>query len=64
MVMFGYFGDGNLYYNVQMFEGGDVKVFFVVFQVLINWIVYDNVYCYYGMISVEYGIGQLKIDDV
>jgi FAD/FMN-containing dehydrogenase len=60
LVNFGHLGDGNLHYNVQAPEGGDMKVFLREQEERVNDIVYQQVKKYDGSISAEHGIGALK----
>ena len=62
LVNFGHLGDGNLHYNVQAPEGGDVSAFLRDFEPAVNSIVYDAVTRYEGSISAEHGVGTLKRD--
>jgi FAD/FMN-containing dehydrogenase len=60
LVNFGHLGDGNLHYNVQAPEGGDMKAFLREQEERVNDIVYQQVKKYDGSISAEHGIGALK----
>ena len=62
LVNFGHLGDGNLHYNVQAPEGGDMPAFLRDFEPAVNSIVYDAVSRYEGSISAEHGVGTLKRD--
>ena len=62
LVNFGHLGDGNLHYNVQAPEGGDMPAFLRDFEPAVNSIVYDAVSRYQGSISAEHGVGTLKRD--
>ncbi len=62
LVNFGHLGDGNLHYNVQAPEGGDMPAFLRDFEPAVNAIVYDAVSRYEGSISAEHGVGTLKRD--
>jgi FAD/FMN-containing dehydrogenase len=60
LVNFGHLGDGNLHYNVQAPEGGDMKAFLAANEERVNTLVYDQVKRFDGSISAEHGIGMLK----
>jgi FAD/FMN-containing dehydrogenase len=62
LVNFGHLGDGNLHYNVQAPEGGDMPAFLREWEPKVNEIVYDSVHKFGGSISAEHGIGSLKVD--
>jgi len=62
LVNFGHLGDGNLHYNVQAPEGGDMKVFLQEQEERVNTLVYEQVKHFDGSISAEHGIGGLKVD--
>ena len=62
LVNFGHLGDGNLHYNVQAPEGGDMAVFLRDMEPKVNTIVYDAVTRYDGSISAEHGVGVMKRD--
>jgi FAD/FMN-containing dehydrogenase len=62
LVNFGHLGDGNLHYNVQAPEGGDMAAFLRDCEPLVNTIVYDAVTRYDGSISAEHGVGTLKLE--
>jgi FAD/FMN-containing dehydrogenase len=62
VVNFGHLGDGNLHYNVQPPEGGDVAAFLRAHEAAVNALVYDAVTAHGGSISAEHGIGALKRD--
>jgi FAD/FMN-containing dehydrogenase len=64
LVNFGHLGDGNLHYNVQCPEGGDVHSFLHDHEAQINKIVYDSVLAHGGSISAEHGVGSLKRDEL
>jgi len=61
LVNFGHLGDGNLHYNVQAPEGGDMKAFLAAHEEQVNTLVYDQVKRFDGSISAEHGIGGLKV---
>jgi FAD/FMN-containing dehydrogenase len=61
LVNFGHLGDGNLHYNVQAPEGGDMKAFLRDHEERVNTLVYDQVARFDGSISAEHGIGALKV---
>jgi FAD/FMN-containing dehydrogenase len=61
LVNFGHLGDGNLHYNVQAPEGGDMQAFLREQEERVNDIVYGQVKKYDGSISAEHGIGTLKV---
>jgi FAD/FMN-containing dehydrogenase len=61
LVNFGHLGDGNLHYNVQAPEGGDMKAFLRDHEEQVNTLVYDQVKRFEGSISAEHGIGALKV---
>ncbi|MFI4928154.1 MAG: FAD-binding oxidoreductase, partial [Burkholderiales bacterium] len=61
LVNFGHLGDGNLHYNVQAPEGGDMKAFLRDHEEQVNALVYDQVKRFDGSISAEHGIGALKV---
>jgi FAD/FMN-containing dehydrogenase len=61
LVNFGHLGDGNLHYNVQAPEGGDMKAFLREQEERVNDIVFDQVLRFGGSISAEHGIGTLKV---
>jgi FAD/FMN-containing dehydrogenase len=60
LVNFGHLGDGNLHYNVQAPEGGDMQAFLREQEERVNTLVYDQVQRFDGSISAEHGIGALK----
>jgi FAD/FMN-containing dehydrogenase len=60
LVNFGHLGDGNLHYNVQAPEGGDMTAFLREQEERVNTLVYDQVHRFGGSISAEHGIGELK----
>jgi FAD/FMN-containing dehydrogenase len=60
LVNFGHLGDGNLHYNVQAPEGGDMKAFLEAQEEKVNTLVFDQVKRFDGSISAEHGIGTLK----
>ena len=60
LVNFGHLGDGNLHYNVQAPEGGDMQAFLREQEERVNALVYDQVKRFDGSISAEHGIGTLK----
>jgi len=60
LVNFGHLGDGNLHYNVQAPEGGDMAAFLREQEERVNVLVYDQVKRFDGSISAEHGIGALK----
>ena len=60
LVNFGHLGDGNLHYNVQAPEGGDMAAFLRDQESRVNTIVYDAVSRFDGSISAEHGVGTLK----
>ncbi len=62
LVNFGHLGDGNLHYNVQAPEGGDMAAFLRDHEEEVNTIVYDSVGRFDGSISAEHGVGSLKVD--
>jgi FAD/FMN-containing dehydrogenase len=62
LVNFGHLGDGNLHYNVQAPEGGDMKAFLAANEERVNTLVYDQVKRFDGSISAEHGIGLLKAE--
>ncbi|HET8748883.1 MAG TPA: FAD-linked oxidase C-terminal domain-containing protein, partial [Ramlibacter sp.] len=62
LVNFGHLGDGNLHYNVQAPEGGDMKAFLAANEQRVNTLVYDQVKRFDGSISAEHGIGMLKAE--
>ena len=62
LVNFGHLGDGNLHYNVQAPEGGDMKAFLREHEERVNTLVYDQVQRFEGSISAEHGIGALKAE--
>jgi len=62
LVNFGHLGDGNLHYNVQAPESGDLSAFLRDCEPRVNTIVYDAVSRYDGSISAEHGVGTLKRD--
>lgn len=61
LVNFGHLGDGNLHYNVQAPEGGDMQAFLREHEERVNTLVYDQVKRFDGSISAEHGIGALKV---
>ena len=61
LVNFGHLGDGNLHYNVQAPEGGDMAAFLREQEENVNTIVYDSVARFEGSISAEHGVGSLKL---
>jgi FAD/FMN-containing dehydrogenase len=60
LVNFGHLGDGNLHYNVQAPQGGDMKAFLDANEERVNTLVYEQVKRFDGSISAEHGIGMLK----
>ncbi|MDB5945596.1 MAG: putative FAD-linked oxidoreductase [Ramlibacter sp.] len=62
LVNFGHLGDGNLHYNVQAPQGGDMAAFLRDQEPMVNTIVYDAVSRYDGSISAEHGVGTLKLE--
>ena len=62
LVNFGHLGDGNLHYNVQAPEGGNMAAFLRDHEEQVNTIVYDAVGRFDGSISAEHGVGSLKVD--
>ncbi len=64
LVNFGHLGDGNLHYNVQSPEGGDVAAFLREHEHAVNRLVYDAVGAHGGSISAEHGVGSLKRDEL
>jgi FAD/FMN-containing dehydrogenase len=62
LVNFGHLGDGNLHYNVQAPEGGDMKAFLDENEERVNTLVYEQVRRFDGSISAEHGIGLLKAE--
>ena len=62
LVNFGHLGDGNLHYNVQAPQGGDMAAFLREQEENVNTIVYDSVARFEGSISAEHGVGSLKLD--
>ncbi|MGV3494153.1 MAG: FAD-binding oxidoreductase [Ramlibacter sp.] len=60
LVNFGHLGDGNLHYNVQAPEGGDMAAFLREQEERVNTLVYEQVKRFGGSISAEHGIGALK----
>ena len=61
LVNFGHLGDGNLHYNVQAPEAGDVGSFLREHEERVNTLVYDAVEKFGGSFSAEHGIGELKV---
>lgn len=61
LVNFGHLGDGNLHYNVQAPEGGDMQAFLRDEEERVNTLVYDQVARFGGSISAEHGVGLLKV---
>ncbi len=61
LVNFGHLGDGNLHYNVQAPETGDVGSFLREHEERVNTLVYDAVEKFGGSFSAEHGIGELKV---
>ena len=64
LVNFGHLGDGNLHYNVQAPEGGDMQAFLRNEEARVNKLVFDQVHRYAGSISAEHGIGTLKVAEL
>ncbi len=64
LVNFGHLGDGNLHYNVQGPEGGNVGEFLATHEHAINRVVYDAVQANHGSFSAEHGVGTLKLDEM
>ncbi|MBE7369891.1 FAD-binding oxidoreductase [Ramlibacter pallidus] len=60
LVNFGHLGDGNLHYNVQAPEGGDMQAFLRDQEERVNALVFEQVRRFDGSISAEHGIGTLK----
>jgi FAD/FMN-containing dehydrogenase len=60
LVNFGHLGDGNLHYNVQAPEGGDMAAFLRDQELRVNELVFEQVKKFGGSISAEHGIGTLK----
>jgi FAD/FMN-containing dehydrogenase len=61
LVNFGHLGDGNLHYNVQAPQGGDMKAFLDDNEQRVNSLVFEQVKKLDGSISAEHGIGMLKV---
>lgn len=61
LVNFGHLGDGNLHYNVQAPEGGDMQAFLREQEEHVNKLVFEQVRRFDGSISAEHGIGTLKV---
>jgi FAD/FMN-containing dehydrogenase len=61
LVNFGHLGDGNLHYNVQAPQGGDMKAFLDDNEQRVNSLVFEQVKKFDGSISAEHGIGMLKV---
>lgn len=61
LVNFGHLGDGNLHYNVQAPEGGDMQAFLREQEEHVNKLVFEQVKGFDGSISAEHGIGTLKV---
>lgn len=61
LVNFGHLGDGNLHYNVQAPEGGDMQAFLREQEARVNKLVFEQVKRFDGSISAEHGIGTLKV---
>ncbi len=61
LVNFGHLGDGNLHYNVQAPEGGDMQAFLRDEEERVNALVFEQVKRFGGSISAEHGIGTLKV---
>ncbi|RZI61020.1 MAG: FAD-binding oxidoreductase [Rubrivivax sp.] len=61
LVNFGHLGDGNLHYNVQAPEGGDMQAFLREQEEHVNKLVFEQVKRFDGSISAEHGIGTLKV---
>lgn len=62
IVNFGHLGDGNLHYNVQPPNDGNLPAFLRDHEAAVNALVYDAVAAHGGSISAEHGIGALKRD--
>lgn len=60
---FGHLGDGNLHYNISQPVGADRQAFLEM-GATITPAVHRLVLKYYGSISAEHGIGQMKRDEL
>lgn len=63
IVAFGHIGDGNLHYNVSAPQGTSSDTF-LNDQQEISRIVHDQVHAFFGSISAEHGLGELKRDEI
>jgi FAD/FMN-containing dehydrogenase len=63
IVAFGHIGDGNLHYNVSAPSGMSEENFFSK-QQEINHIVHDKTHAFFGSISAEHGLGELKREEI
>jgi FAD/FMN-containing dehydrogenase len=64
IVAFGHMGDGNIHYNVSMFDAAQNAAFIESHEHDVNRIVYEVVSRLDGSISAEHGLGQLKREEV
>ncbi|GAB4130374.1 MAG: FAD-binding oxidoreductase [Sideroxydans sp.] len=64
IVAFGHLGDGNIHYNVSLFDAARNDDFIAQHEHAVNRIVYQVVARLDGSISAEHGLGQLKRDEI
>lgn len=64
IVAFGHMGDGNIHYNVSLFDADKNLEFISLHEASVNHLVYEVVRELNGSISAEHGLGQLKRDTI
>ena len=64
IVAFGHMGDGNIHYNLSLFDAEKNLTFIAQHEHEVNHIVYEVVRELNGSISAEHGLGQLKRDTI
>jgi FAD/FMN-containing dehydrogenase len=64
IVAFGHMGDGNIHYNLSLFDAEKNPAFIAQHEEAVNHIVYEVVRELNGSISAEHGLGQLKRDTI
>jgi FAD/FMN-containing dehydrogenase len=64
IVAFGHMGDGNIHYNVSLFDAAQNAAFIAQREHEVNHMVYELVAKLDGSISAEHGLGQLKREEI
>ena len=64
IVAFGHLGDGNIHYNLSLFDAAQNPAFIAAQEQAVNHIVYAVVDQLDGSISAEHGLGQLKREEI